>query len=64
MTTAALLPAPKWADHCLIAREASLVPVTPETIPQLTVVLGLTLGLLGRDLLIAAVERDMDGRSQ
>jgi hypothetical protein len=59
--TAALLPAPKWADHTLIAAEASLVPVTPETIPQLTVMLGLTLGLLGRDLLLQVIADDLDG---
>jgi hypothetical protein len=49
------------ADHQRIAAEAAATPVTPDTLPELVVLLGLTLGLLGRDLLLACIDRDLAG---
>jgi len=56
-----LLPLRHLADHQRIAAEAAAVPVTANTIPQLAVSMGLHLGLLQRDLLLACIDRDLAG---
>jgi hypothetical protein len=59
--TTPLLPAHHMADHRRIVAEAALVPINAATIPQLAVSMGLHLGLLGRDLLLACIDADLAG---
>lgn len=59
--TTPLLPAYQLQTHQRIAREAAKVPVTPDTIGPLSVLLAKSLVILHRDLLLACIDADIAG---